>query len=573
MNLILFDSTFEHKDIIKNNVMDNVTIISVNDTINVNDLPIYERIAIIQNISTSIKLGPYNLHLSDTNLEDNNLVILLRKLCVKTKEIDIISSYMTSMWKNMTDDLENMLGITINTASNGICKGSWTLNNHHEINVKDHYFKDTINDDTNKFILHKNFCNYTDAKTLSSGEYVLGSTTPGFWGVGGGATVTYSFADADGYSTNERDAGGTIVSIDTFMPVGAKAEIVRAFDSWTAVTNIIFTELTDNDAAFDASGAGGDIRIGGHIFDGNGGTLAHAFYPPSNGYTSAGDIHFDVAETWVIGFNKVGFDIFQVASHEIGHAIGLAHTSVTGSLMNAFYSESFSGPQADDIAGIQSLYGEPICLRSDTTVYANGEWKKITELKPGDVLKGFDGECELIDVICVTGCIKFVKIEKNTFGDHNTLYITHGHPLYINGEEIISGKLVNDKTVTIEHLNSSEDVYSLITKDRVPVCMANGLYVYTWAEVSWAQSIDTIKSFERYKSSTIFNKVRHFPNFTIQKSDTGVNNKLIMFKKGSLGNNNPENDVILSTSDFIVHGDEKYSAQLFVNTFNIKYID
>jgi hypothetical protein len=73
-----------------------------------------------------------------------------------------------------------------------------------------------------------------------------------------------------------------------------------------------------------------------------------------------GDIHFDTAETWKIGFGGSGFDIFTVAAHEIGHAIGLDHTTVPSSLLNAFYSEAFGGLQADDIAGAQHLYGAPV---------------------------------------------------------------------------------------------------------------------------------------------------------------------------------------------------------------------
>jgi hypothetical protein len=46
-----------------------------------------------------------------------------------------------------------------------------------------------------------------------------------------------------------------------------------------------------------------------------------------------------------------------VSAHEIGHAIGLAHTGVPASLMNPFYTEAFSGPQADDIAGAAFIYG------------------------------------------------------------------------------------------------------------------------------------------------------------------------------------------------------------------------
>lgn len=141
------------------------------------------------------------------------------------------------------------------------------------------------------------------------------------------------------------------------MPVGFHAAIGAAFNAWSSVADIQFMEVVDSGVAFDSPGAVGDIRIGGHDFDGPSGVLAHAFFPPVNGISAAGDIHFGVDDTWKIGFGGAGFDIFQVAAHEIGHAIGLDHTGVLSSLMNPFYTEAFSGLQADDIAGAQFLYG------------------------------------------------------------------------------------------------------------------------------------------------------------------------------------------------------------------------
>lgn len=189
-------------------------------------------------------------------------------------------------------------------------------------------------------------------------DFVLGPTTPGKWGppvMGTGATVTWSLMGS-GLGT---DAGaGTSVDLSAFMPAGFHAAITAAFAAWSAVADITFIEVAD--PGFDwNSGLDGasDIRITGHAFDGAGGVLAHGYYPPANGSTAAGDIHFDTAELWKIGFGGPGFDIFQVAAHEIGHAIGLDHTGVPASLMNPFYTEAFSGVQADDAAGAAFIYG------------------------------------------------------------------------------------------------------------------------------------------------------------------------------------------------------------------------
>jgi hypothetical protein len=161
----------------------------------------------------------------------------------------------------------------------------------------------------------------------------------------------------DGFST----------ALSGFMPAGFKPLIVSAFSAWSAVANIQFAEVTDSGSAFNAGGAAGDIRIAGHPFDGAGSILAHGFFPPVNGVTAAGDIHLDKDDTWKIGFGGPGFDIFQVAAHEIGHAIGLGHTSVPASLMNPSYTEAFLGLQADDIAGALFIYG-PAAVPEPATI-------------------------------------------------------------------------------------------------------------------------------------------------------------------------------------------------------------
>ncbi|WP_088350943.1 matrixin family metalloprotease [Bacillus cereus] len=149
--------------------------------------------------------------------------------------------------------------------------------------------------------------------------------------------------------------------------------IAAALGLWSAVTPLIFTEVTgDNNADILIRFATGD-HGDGKPFDGVGNTLAHAFYPPPNGGDIAGDTHFDDDETWSVNLPPSGIDLVTVAAHEFGHSLGLDHSNVVGSLMNASYSGAQRFLHEDDIKGIQSIYGanrDPVSVDAPVSAVA-----------------------------------------------------------------------------------------------------------------------------------------------------------------------------------------------------------
>ncbi|KAG6386841.1 hypothetical protein SASPL_152017 [Salvia splendens] len=134
-------------------------------------------------------------------------------------------------------------------------------------------------------------------------------------------------------------------------PTSAIPPVARAFQKWDAATRFSFAQVPTNQFS--------DLVIGffrgnhgdGYPFDGRGGTLAHAFAPTD------GRFHYDADESWSIGSVPGSFDLETLALHEIGHLLGLDHSSVSAAIMFPTFSDGeVKNLHPDDIEGIRVLY-------------------------------------------------------------------------------------------------------------------------------------------------------------------------------------------------------------------------
>ncbi|XP_030074274.1 matrix metalloproteinase-17 [Microcaecilia unicolor] len=139
-----------------------------------------------------------------------------------------------------------------------------------------------------------------------------------------------------------------------------RALMYYALKVWSDITPLNFHEVAGNNADIQIDFSKADHNDG-YPFDGPGGTVAHAFFPGE--HHTAGDTHFDDDESWTFRSSDAhGMDLFAVAVHEFGHAIGLTHISALESIMRPYYQGPVGDPLKYDLpyedkVRIWQLYG------------------------------------------------------------------------------------------------------------------------------------------------------------------------------------------------------------------------
>ncbi|MEO1498227.1 MAG: matrixin family metalloprotease [Planctomycetota bacterium] len=186
-------------------------------------------------------------------------------------------------------------------------------------------------------------------------------------------TITYSYNNfLDG---GMRDPSGASIPASFIRRVTEEA-----FGLWATYAPLHFVEVADaggdvfvgRSSTYNAlpQDSFGQIRISHRFINGtdaqNGMPVAKAmaWLPSSGAGAIGGDIHFDNGDRWGEVGTSPEPDILGIMTHEIGHAIGLAHAMTAESAM-WFAAPRRSGPGTGmlweaDIAGVRAIYGEGV---------------------------------------------------------------------------------------------------------------------------------------------------------------------------------------------------------------------
>src|SRR5260221_8660881 len=136
-------------------------------------------------------------------------------------------------------------------------------------------------------------------------------------------------------------------TLSQFNAQDVKNVIKQALQAWANVTPLTFQEVSSGSSDIDIKFG----RIDGAL------NILGETCPPSS--PCSGQVQLDSEEPWTLGAPQSYDDIslLGVASHELGHAIGLLHSSDASALMYPAYSPYNLKPAGDDIRGAQRLYG------------------------------------------------------------------------------------------------------------------------------------------------------------------------------------------------------------------------
>lgn len=167
--------------------------------------------------------------------------------------------------------------------------------------------------------------------------------------------ITWSFANYN-YAVDAADPFSSVMS----GPYQAVVE--QAIQRWASVSGLVFEQVSDS--PYPASAP--DIRIGFGILDTRTTDIIGltSYFAPGTYFNNDVVVRLEdpvqnrvVDQQGVLTYQGYQTTVYQDVAHELGHSLGLAHSTDPAAVMYPVAGTSNPDISASDIAGIQALYG------------------------------------------------------------------------------------------------------------------------------------------------------------------------------------------------------------------------
>ncbi len=189
--------------------------------------------------------------------------------------------------------------------------------------------------------------------------------------------LTMSFAN-EGVQYSNQTWGQSSFASRLYTEMGAtmaqsvwQEELLRAMHAWTAVANINVGLVADSGTAFGPAGfavgtPAANIRLGTVTTGTDVLATTLPFHPLAGTY--AGTVMFNEAWTFSRGGAAGTYDLYTVALHEFGNALGLSDLdSSSANAMYGHYIGTRTGLSAADITAVRALYGARVADATEAT--------------------------------------------------------------------------------------------------------------------------------------------------------------------------------------------------------------